>query len=895
MAEIDFGIFYETVHGYPPFPWQKRLAELAVAGEWPRSIAIPTGCGKTSVIDIAVFALAMQAGTSCRSAALRIFFVVDRRLVVDDVHKHAMKLARAIEGNEALHPIKARLQKYGGPTPLAVAVLRGGMYRNDTWADAPNQPLVCVATVDQAGSRLLFRGYGVTERQRPVHAGLMGNDSLLIVDEAHLSQPFLDTLEWIQRYQTDAWRQTTPAPALQAIRMSATVTGEFAIDDDDLESEALRDRLNASKLAELKETAGLPKAAAEEAVQLSKSGADIVGVILNTVADARSCFNLLGGEKILLTGRMRPFDRDALLEKYARRIRAGREPSDGAKLFVVATQTIEVGADLDFDALVTEAAPMDSLRQRFGRLDRLGRRQTSRAVILKPKKTVDWVYGEATERAWKWLLAQNSPVDFGIQTLPNWPADASTMKAAGPIIFPVHVDTWAQTSPTPSADPDIAPFLHGPDSLESADVQIVWRADLDADDPGAWLENVEAAPPTSMEALPISLRAARKWLSGEAAPVSDVEGGGIPPEGEYGGEARGFLIWRGPDEHVNPSVRSLRPGDTIIVRSSEGGCDQFGWDPRSRTAVTDIGDACANLRADGGGGRYRMRVHPRVVFPLEQHKEQRELLSRLLNELEEGEDDAIGEIRRLLPPTTVKFDWRRIRSYGAGNALLVEAPRLRVANVSNPDDADEKDSLSLTRPISLQRHTEGVVQKARLFLRCCGVTGPAAVAVEVAAERHDLGKWDERFQILLGNWDREPWAKGDACSPAVSRRRRAEAEYPKGARHEFASAAIAEIRGEWPEGCDAELAQYLIGTHHGYGRPLPPVWIDEKEIAAVVGGRKVVVSRVSDVSRIDSGWADLYWRMTRRYGWWGLAYLEAILRRADCVRSREEETADEQV
>ena len=58
---------------------------------------------------------------------------------------------------------------------------------------------------------------------------------------------------------------------------------------------------------------------------------------------------------------------------------------------------MEVGADFSFDALVTELAPFDTLRQRFGRLDRLGFRGQSRAVIVHNKDADkdDPVYGTA--------------------------------------------------------------------------------------------------------------------------------------------------------------------------------------------------------------------------------------------------------------------------------------------------------------------------------------------------------------------------------------------------------------------------------------------------------------------------------------------------------------------
>src|ERR1700753_2287232 len=106
LSLADFPHFFRAVHGYDPFPWQNRLLREIVegGGKWPEVLDLPTGSGKTAAIDIAVFHLALQAHKRQeRRAAMRIAFVVDRRLVVDDAHARAKKTAcalqEAIDGN----------------------------------------------------------------------------------------------------------------------------------------------------------------------------------------------------------------------------------------------------------------------------------------------------------------------------------------------------------------------------------------------------------------------------------------------------------------------------------------------------------------------------------------------------------------------------------------------------------------------------------------------------------------------------------------------------------------------------------------------------------------------------------------------------------------------------
>ncbi len=983
----SFEDFFRAVHGRDPFPWQVRLSREVISSGWPTLLDLPTGVGKTSAIDVAVYALASASERMPR----RTILVVDRRIVVDQAADHARRRAKVLRDGVTAptHFVAAPLRALWGGSPaeapFAVALMRGGMPKDNDWARRPDQPVVGVSTVDQVGSRLLFRGYGVGDRSASVHAGLIGNDTLLLLDEVHLAEPFAKTLETIA---THYQREVAGLPRrFHVVRMSATpgVSASndqpFRLEADDWTHPVLEHRLRASKRAKLsplkvtgddeaKKAEAVAVEARRAALELQRNGARVVGVVVNRVDTARRIRALIEVDAnetdvLLVTGRMRPIDRDrmvrmSLLPRCGPR--QGRSASD-RPLIVVATQCIEAGADLDFDGLVTECASLDVLRQRFGRLDRQGSRGVSEAIVIgrsdqvSPNSKPDPIYGGALVATWSWLggIANDGVVDFGISAFPlpeqSELQELLAPKPAAPVLLPAHLDAWSQTSPIPDFDPDIALWLHGP-ARSAAEVQVVWRADLELpvrDAAGelvtpasevaqSMLElavaRLTACRPSAHEALSLPHGAARRWLLGEKAlPIADVmvedmadDDSWKRPTRSSDGQPVVALRWRGeesswifgdrlrfgPDE-LRTATTDLRPGDVLIVPASRGGLAHDSFDPAASRHVDDLGTLAA-LR-----GRAQLVIRPNGVglealgissevksaLPTPERDERRvEFRKRLCDwarSWPELADEGLitrSEQRAAKQVASTRSFRLNVASLLHGDAvetaLMIDVPRRYLrAEVSDAITEDD-DSSFVGDETPLADHSRDVETVARMFATSVRFS-PALVAdLALAGWFHDVGKADPRFQRwLVGGSEIRAALLGDKILAKSARGggsreerelARARAGYPRGYRHELLSLAMLQRNPmALAEAHDPELVLHLVASHHGHCRPFPPFEDHPEEVIVTLehGGISLAAGTRHGLARLDAGVADRYWRLIERYGWWGLAWLEAVLRLAD--------------
>ncbi len=988
----DFRRFVAEVHGgRKPFPWQVALLESTLAaGCWPGVIDVPTGLGKTSVLDVAVFLAAMRRDLGRR----RMFFVVDRRIVVDEAYEHAKCLADALDGHggdQHAGPVSqcvAEALRRGDDGPvLEVARMRGGVTWDWLWLERPDRYAIVTGTVDQIGSRLLFRGYGVTDYARSIDAALVGTDSLIVVDEAHLAEALTTTLTSGQEVDqqtrdTDGRHDQVRPPVL--VTMSAT-SADTAADGrwvhrisaaDEVDPTAGK-RLRAAKrmrLVEVKATrttaaTAVPEALASIASKLAVSpdSGQVVGVVVNTVARAREVFTRLGSEveSILLTGRIRPVDRDRLLGLHYRRIGVSRT-REGTPMIVVATQTIEVGANVDFDALVTESAPLPNLVQRLGRLNRLGGSDDAPAFVVQDSTVDDDdpVYGPARLATWTWLATLTDPVRGDARLNPTTliggldvspaalralvavadSAELRPVQPCPPVLTAATLDCWARTSPAPHPDPPVAPYLHGIDTDVRPDVTVVWRSGLDLDRPDRWRPTVDLLPPVSGEGLAVPIGAVRRWLlaaqvdpqasdqenrPGADGPDDDVTPARAVKRARLDDGRVAVLRYRssGDAELVDPG--RLRPGDLIVVPGEYGGSDQFGWHPADGEPVHDVADLAWRrggpaIRLGPGLKRAlawhdeRLVEDPPTVAALsallaqavadtEARQPSRErsycvLVDDLCEAIGRTDADLSKRLRALSRGLRVslghQLDETTDTFWSPGYDVLLTAKKNLPAEERTPGGTSSSPD---RRQIQLDGHQEAVADRAAEFASNLELSDHLVRSVRMAARWHDEGKRDPRFQAMLHGGEGEGWraelgellAKS-GMDPADRRGFRTALRgsgYPPGGRHEALSAQIAAMylsHDGLGAGLDAELVVHLVASHHGRSRPLLPPVVDANPVEVPVSDALLTSDHA-----VDWEAPARFERLHRKYGRWGLALLESVVRLADIWCSKRDECADD--
>jgi len=191
---------------------------------------------------------------------------------------------------------------------------------------------------------------------RSIRAGLAAYDSLIILDEAHTSRAFAETLGFIDKYR--GWANVPLELPFTVVEMSATPRGDAIRETpEDLENEILKRRWGASKRTKLvavephkdEEAAkggftGLVEGLVREArVLRDERGGKVIGVIANRVRTARRVHESLakdeGCKAILLTGRSRPYDRDRIWEKWKPVIGLGGNRDSQEIVFVADAMT----------------------------------------------------------------------------------------------------------------------------------------------------------------------------------------------------------------------------------------------------------------------------------------------------------------------------------------------------------------------------------------------------------------------------------------------------------------------------------------------------------------------------------------------------------------------------
>lgn len=920
-----------------PFPWQENLLELFRIGQI-QSLDIPTGLGKTASMGIWLVARACGA-----PVPRRLVYVVDRRAVVDQATEEAVRLRWYVADNPDL---REALQL--GSRDLPVSTLRGQFIDNKEWLEDPSLPAIIVGTVDMVGSRLLFEGYGVSRKMRPYHAGLFGADTLIMLDEAHLVPPFERLLHTIVNesgmFGAVDESHRTIIPALKVMPLSATSRigsdKSLGLTEADFEHPVVNQRLNASKhitLVTLNEKKNLRDALAEHAWRLTAEGKKAVRFIVfcnsrdDTEYASRSVKKLAKSSKSqadvnLLVGARRLFERENAtkwLKEHG--FIAGNKVQLGKPAFVFATSAGEVGIDLDADHMVCDLVAWERMAQRLGRVNRRGEGNAEVTVLIEPMpeevmneppekrtpKERDTVAKYETEAAQKGALCSLPTKDGALDGSPGAILDlkkmagenteleailnaATTPAPLRPALTRALVDAWSMTSiKEHTGRPEISPWLRGW-VTDKPQTSIIWRNHLPVGEPVTKTQIeafFEAAPPHMSEILETETYRAIDWLKKRAEAYSKDEGTAkassssetlIEDSMEETSAQDGSNEPR-PQVRSGDDVKSDKKGhldekDTVAFVLSSAG------DLRGELRIRDLldNDKKKNDRMFSTLAGATLIVNARFGG-----LSQDGLLDNKVHGIPRTADD--GEAWMSAGDPSQPVIHFRVGNEQEGQTLPANAnwrERLRIPVVFTEEgeptvwlivdnwrqDAATEDGRSVSNAQLLEEHEKQVEAKACKIAKRLGIPRDYAEMLATAARLHDEGKGARRWQLAFNSPGDGIYAKtqGPVNVPLLD-----------GYRHEtgtLTSLSVEDGRLERLPVALKDLALYLIGSHHGFARPVINTSGCELPPSAIEGLAQDIALRFA--------------RLQKRWGPWGLAWWEVLLRAADRQASDENDSGD---
>ncbi|MFW6106592.1 MAG: type I-U CRISPR-associated helicase/endonuclease Cas3 [bacterium] len=938
MAEIDshicdnadaFRKIFQDVTGNDPFPWQIDLyTKWFCKGEPPASCDLPTGLGKTSVIAIWLIALAHGARLPRRLA-----YVVNRRTVVDQATREVEKLRDNLERAGLVEPLQ-RLCATTGGHPLAISTLRGQYADNGQWYADPSRPAIICGTVDMIGSRLLFSGYRTGFRSRPLHAGFLAQDCLLVHDESHLEPAFQDLIKAIEREQSrekehsrDLSGAKNSWPKLQVMALSATARGSeetadgaerpFGLTDEELNPPAeysaspakpihhVWRRLKAQKQLVLHKVEQ-DNLVADKVVALATGHRDsgqAVLIYLRRVEDALTVAKNLGKELKkadlpqhvqTLTGTMRGHERAQLLRSngiFARFMpsssRLGAAESAEGTVYLVCTSAGEVGVDISADHMVSDLSTFDSMAQRFGRVNRFGLCDDTRADVVHPntfgkkKKGSDEYEMTEMDRRRKATLDLFKQLngDAGPLALSSLPAkdrqDAFAPTPAIPQATDILFDAWAMTTIRDKmpGKPPVAPYLHGLSEWEPPHTNVAWREEVDTLTPEMLTHYGEDMPRNLLSDYPLKPHELLNDTSERVLSQLQLLAKNHP-------DAPVWVVDEQNDATIDTLGRIADPAATkkqdrtplldritdsiILLPPGIGGLSNQGTLDGKSASPPPNGLDVADLWLAEGDEPRRCRFRSDEPRPFDTPDgmtllrtiDTEPLAEEFGVDVDEGPSaDEEAEAGSETPPAGGRF-WHWF---------------------TRPPDAEDATKAS-PQPVKWEAHIADVAGWAERIAERLDLDADLKRAIVLAARWHDLGKKRELWQRSIGNPDPAQWhAKGGKPPGGRPWRPRRLSPY----RHEFGS-LLDTI--DPAQGFDEELARlpedardvvlHLIAAHHGYARPhFPPeATVDPNHAQSVADEAALEVPR-------------RYARLQRRFGRWRLAYLESLLRAADWAAS----------